>query len=453
MSARALAARGGDGPFAGVGPVAILAGTAALAAACALPAIYFVAGHPRAIPALAIATPLVALVILRPRWVVPIFFAYIWSALPPDVLGGIPSPADLGATTLLAVSAWLAFREWRLAAQVGAVFALLSLSLLAAGLVAVGGPEIFADGLKDLAFLVIAAFCVRGIADAERVVIALAAVGIVLGLGSAYSILAHPIGPFTVALPVGPLDPSAPRAAGLLYGDPNFFALSLATLVPFAMYLAGRGGGRTWLGAAALGALFAGILATGSRGGLLAAGVAGLAWAVAGGSPRMRRVALIGAVSIAAVTPLFGAQLTSAGDRDITARLNENRIALAMWADHPVTGIGPNQYGGLFRDYARKYGSDPRTDRAAHSLPLQIISEQGLFGVVAWCVAGLLVFRYARARDVWALPVGRAVIVALVTYLAGSLFLHGSQLRLPFILAGLIFALGARRAPPTREAG
>jgi O-antigen ligase len=167
----------------------------------------------------------------------------------------------------------------------------------------------------------------------------------------------------------------------------------------------------------------------------------------------MRRVALIGAVSIAAVTPLFGAQLTSAGDRDISARLNENRIALAMWADHPVTGIGPNQYGGLFRDYARKYGSDPRTDRAAHSLPLQIISEQGLFGVVAWCVAGLLVFRYARARDVWALPVGRAVIVALGTYLAGSLFLHGSQLRLPFILAGLIFALGARRAPPTREAG
>ena len=71
---------------------------------------------------------------------------------------------------------------------------------------------------------------------------------------------------------------------------------------------------------------------------------------------------------------------------------------------------------------------------------------------MAWCIAGLLVFRYARAREVWALPIGRAVILALATYLAGSLFLHGSQLRLPFLLAGLIFALGARRAPPPGEA-
>jgi hypothetical protein len=453
MTSRALAARGGRGAFispSSFAPLVVAAGAALVAATVALPVIYFVGQHPRALPGLALGTPVLALMILRPRWIVPVFLGYIWSALPPDFLGGIPSPADMGSIVLLAVSAYFILREPWLGARVAVVYGLIGLSIVATGLVAVGGPTLYIDGLKDLLLLVIAAFCIRTASDGQRFAVALCVTGFILGAGSAFSVLAHPFGPFQVVGPAGPLDPTGTRAAGLLYGDANFFALSLATIVPFALFLIGRGGRQAWVGGVSMAGLFAGILATGSRGGLLAAVIAGLVWAFTSESTRMKRASVATVVCLIALTPLFSAQLSPS--RDVTGRLNENRIAIAMFADHPVAGVGPQVYPDLFRDYSRQYGNDPRYERPPHSLPLEIASEQGLVGILAWIVAGVFVIRFARRYRVWGIEIGRAVCIALITYLVGSIFLHGSQLKLPYILVGLIFALGASRASPERSA-
>ena len=57
-------------------------------------------------------------------------------------------------------------------------------------------------------------------------------------------------------------------------------------------------------------------------------------------------------------------------------------------------------------------------------------------------------------RRLWEIPVGLALMLATTTYLLGSLFLHGSQLRLIYMLAGSLLALAwaTDRATPERAA-
>jgi O-antigen ligase len=243
------------------------------------------------------------------------------------------------------------------------------------------------------------------------------------------------------------------RAAGP-FGEPNFFALSLAATVPAALALVGRGAGRSALGVVAVVAASAGILATGSRGALIAA-LAGVALTALLGGRRARTAGVAVLVVGVAMVPLFSSQLGGAEDRAVSGRATENLIAVAMTVDHPLTGVGPGGYPGLYRDYGRRLGTDPRSNREPHSLPLQVAAEQGLVGVACWAAALALVA--GALRRAWRLREARTVATCLATYGVGSLFLHGSQLRLPYLLAGLALALAAAArttpaaAAPTRE--
>jgi O-antigen ligase len=161
-----------------------------------------------------------------------------------------------------------------------------------------------------------------------------------------------------------------------------------------------------------------------------------------------------GAVVLCAVLalPVFATQTQDASARSTEGRLTENMVAVAMFGDHPVTGVGPSQYPGLYRDYTRDIGNDPRQVREAHSLPLQIAAEQGIAGVVGWVVAFLTVFRFAWGRGVWRLLVGRAVMLSIATYMVASLFLHGDEVRLLYVLLGMLLALGYAISHQEREA-
>src|SRR5206468_863211 len=117
--------------------------------------------------------------------------------------------------------------------------------------------------------------------------------------------------------------------------------------------------------------------------------------------------------------------------RTVAGRLTENRIAVAMFRDRPLLGVGPGRYRERYRDYARRIGNDVRPVREAHSLPLQIAAEQGLIGLLGWMSAALAIAATALRRRVFDHLAGRALGAALATYATGSLFLHGSQLRLP----------------------
>jgi putative inorganic carbon (hco3(-)) transporter len=376
----------------------------------------------------------------RPGWIVPSFLALTWCSLDASVFGGLPSPVQTGGLVLLLVVVWRSLSRPDALRAPLLVTLLIALPALASGLV---NGAIHLQDFRDLTFLFIAALGLRTIADVRRATIALTVVGAVLGIGAAYSILAHPTGLFPVVDEAARTSTvTLGRAAGP-FGEPNFFALSMAALVPIALLNVVAGGWRRPLGVISVAALLAGVLATGSRGGLLAATVGVVVFGVAAGGTRARAGALATLLVGVALLPLFATQTQGSQSRTLAGRATENRIAVAMFRDHPVVGVGPGVYPSLYRDYARHIGNDPRIGRAAHSLPLQIAAEQGLAGLVGWGAAGLAVAGIAVRRRLWRSLTGRALLVSVATYLTGSLFLHGSQLRLLFVLVGMVLAMAA----------
>lgn len=398
---------------------------------------------PESVGVLLIGCAIAAVCLLRPEWILPAFIGLTWMAVPTSIYGGLPSPVELGGIVLLGFAACRAAWARDVAAPVLIVSALLALAAVGATLASPEDSGIPVAWLADLSFLLIAALAVRA-ADVDRVVVLLCAVGAFLALGGIYSVLVGPTELFPLNDEV--TGPEAARAAGP-FGEANFFALSLAALGPLCVYLLIGSGPRRALGGFALCCVAGGVLATGSRGGAVAL-VVGLvaAWLLL--SKRRRLVLGVAALAAAALLPVFSAQIASSEERTVSGRATENTIAVAMFADHPVTGVGVEVYPTLYRDYAREIGNDPRHLRAPHSLPLQVAAEQGLFGIIAWLAAATVLVGYAITRRVWHSALGRATILAVGTYGVGSLFLQGSQIRLLFILIGLVFALGAGQQQP-----
>lgn len=435
------ATRAGQAPALGAAPNAMFAlGAVLIASFGALIGLGLVFQEPAALPALLIGGAFGVFLLVRPRWIVPTFVGLTWAALPGHVFGGLPSPVEVGGLVLLAFAAWRALERPRLTANVLVIMLLLSLPLLVSAAVSPEGTTLPLKDLREVLFLFIIALCVFGAGSAERVVIALVVTGLILGIGGILSVLIGPTSLFPVITDtVTALEPEAPRAGGP-FGEPNFYALSMAALTPLALFVVAKGGWWRQLGLAALVAIAGAVLAAGSRGGAIAMLFGLVTVGITTPNRQLRFAALATVLVAAALIPLFSSQANSSTSRSVSGRETENRIALAMLEDHPLVGVGPERYEELYRDYSRKIGDDPRPAREPHSLPLQIAAEQGIIGLIGWAAAAIVVISYALSRGVWRTTLGRALLLAVATYLVGSLFLHGSQLRLLFILVGLTLA-------------
>ena len=430
----------------GFGTALYVVGVALLALTIAGAGLQLATTRPSILPFFLVAVIALGALALRPAWIVPCFAALTWTAVGQSFFGPI-SPVETGGLILLGFAAYNAFSRPRVALDALLFTALLGLPLAVAGLLAGNGLPI--DSLKDLTFVLVLALGMSQVRDLERLTTALCVTGLILGAGAVYSVLVGPTSLFSLATDVA--GDQAARAAGP-FGEPNFFALSMAALVPIALHVAGRGGRYLVIGLATAVAIGGGVLATGSRAGLLAAVISLLAHAIIT-RERTSRLAALGTIAIAVIAaPLFATQASSSLQRSVGGRATENLIAVAMFTEHPVAGVGPGGYPTRYRDYSRRMGSDPRYRREPHSLPLQIAAEQGIAGIAGWIAAAILLIRLVVAHRVWELPVGLALILATGTYLLGSLSLHGSQLRLIYMLAGSLLALAwaTDRAKPVR---
>jgi hypothetical protein len=133
-------------------------------------------------------------------------------------------------------------------------------------------------------------------------------------------------------------------------------------------------------------------------------------------------------------------------------RFSEAIVGIRMMLDHPIRGVGLGNYEAHYLSYARPLGIDKRNQpREAHSLFLEIGSETGLPGLAVfltflvalfWDVGrarALLTERHRKQGAALVTSVG----VALLSYMATSLWLHDAYSTHFWLLAGLAFATRA----------
>ena len=163
-----------------------------------------------------------------------------------------------------------------------------------------------------------------------------------------------------------------------------------------------------------------------SRGGLIAT-IGAIAMMLLAVSPRLAvRTALFGGATalvlfgVLGTATTVGARLMTIGtsltgpDRSVDDRYDLWRTAIAMWRDHPVTGVGVKMFPAYRDAYAPLHlssGSDVADPGLSfrrepllspHNMYLLVLSEQGLIGAVAFTglLLALLLLTWRRTRQV-----------------------------------------------------
>ncbi len=210
--------------------------------------------------------------------------------------------------------------------------------------------------------------------------------------------------------------------------------------------------GRRWRGLALVTALVgaAALAATFTRSAWLGLAVA-LATLLGLARPRwLPALAGVLVLAIALAPPAYRERALSAFDPAHPTNLQRTcmwRSGLAMFRDHPLTGVGP---GGMKEIYDR-YMLPQATERAGHlhSVPVHVLASMGLVGLAAFALLyGSLFACAGRARGPGLAAAVRLGVTALLAgFLVNGLFewnFGDEELLYPlFTLAGLAWA--ARR--------
>ncbi len=211
------------------------------------------------------------------------------------------------------------------------------------------------------------------------------------------------------------------RAGELIAGDPNAAAYVLVSLMPFAFYMlrAQKQGVWRFVGLAYLVLGVTAVATSLSRMAFLMVPLIVVAeyWETL--RARAGRVVLIGASVVAlflalrfipieavqerAATIVPYVESTIAGKTDATSTVSGRgyhiRIALAIFQDFPILGVGYRNYGHHFLHYQRFVPGAERVYtgmRSAHGSHYQVMAELGVVGIVLW--VSLFVVGYRNLR-------------------------------------------------------
>jgi len=420
-----------------------------------------------------IAGALAAVAFVQPRWVLLLQLALVIGYLP-DVFGprsGLPV-TEYTLVLLLSVAVlfrWLLGRERPARVSEAALFAALLAAMVLSAAAATDRSASLAD-LKQLIASAALVLLMVGLLDQPHwlrramwaVVVSaagLAAIAVFQQLTKTYDV--DYFGLSTILE-----DRTLRRSAGP--HDANYFGAALVMGAALALYLflAAR---RAFERAAALGALAACLAAaffTYSRGAVVALAVSLVAAAalrrVRPWIPLAGAVLLIGLAAVAlpsdvktrfrSVFAPVGTEISYMSDESLANRFAENLVAVQMFRDRPLLGVGPENYPVHYFEYAQQLGLDTRvvasfeSGQRPHNLYLETLAELGVVGAAALLsIVWLAVSGAWRARA--RLPtreglLAEGVFVALIGFLAASLFLHLSYPRYLWVPVGLALVAG-----------
>jgi putative inorganic carbon (hco3(-)) transporter len=247
------------------------------------------------------------------------------------------------------------------------------------------------------------------------------------------------------------------RAAGML-GEPNFFAMVMTALTPWAAYLVITARSRIMKLAWAIAGMLVSyaVFVSYSRGALLAAGAVLVLLALWGVLPRKALVYLSagGALAVMAV-PTLADRLATLGslagggpseDASAAGRLSEVEAAWNVFATHPFVGVGPGQFPLYYQRYVSLTGGSVHSGegaRNAHNIVLGLAADIGLLGLGAFAIlVTVVVVGLARARSHTRLRgVATAALVSVCFYLGCSAFLHLAYARYLWLYLALSTAI------------
>ncbi len=259
-----------------------------------------------------------------------------------------------------------------------------------------------------------------------------------------------------------------PRAAGTT-GSPLAYGQQLVVLIPLGLWamLQSKSPTPQLAAAYALAAIVAGVGLSFSRSIYIAAAVVLVAYVLhLRLSPRylLLLVPLMGALLWVA-PPEFTARvatleslLPAEGNEGVRSEASFNRrsvemlMAVMMFVDHPVAGVGGGNYPELYPEYIRATGSPvPDEERTPHSFYLEVVAEHGIIGFLAW--SGILLITWERLRAASRLfrtagnqhmaELAVALRIGFLGYLATAVFYHGAYPQFLWLQVGMALALAA----------
>ncbi|MFV0523279.1 MAG: O-antigen ligase family protein [Acidimicrobiales bacterium] len=285
--------------------------------------------------------------------------------------------------------------------------------------------------------------------------------GVLAGGGLAATTALLPVGG-----PVGALDGEVMRSGGAA-GDPNILAAGLVAVLALCpgLWATARSATGRWVVVAVGAVSMAGIIASASRGALIA-GTAALVVTVVLSAHPGRLVAVLalpGAVlgfAWATLWPTSWSRVTDFGGGG-TGRTELWRAAGQVWAGRPLTGVGVGNLTVVEPSVALDLGPLSHADLiaerplVAHNTALQLLSETGLVGFVLFVAVlavsvGTALDAAARLRRLGRPDLAKlanALTAAIAGLVGASLFLSmGREYRVWLLLAcGPALALVARR--------
>lgn len=439
----------------------IAAGVGAFAAGRALAQ----APDPLAVAAAgALGATAVALAVAQPRWCLVGALLLLVGYVPDVMASGGAAHALIPVVLVATLVRWALRRErFAIPAQLLA-FVALAVAYLTASLFATDHAAGTAETLDLISYAAVVALLMVLLDTPAWLRRAVWAVVLGVGLLASLAILQQvtksygaTYGGFAAVLPAD----DAIRSAGPL--NPNPFGQVLATSAVLAFYLArihARGAARMLAATIAIACVVA-VTYTQSRAALMALLIAALGIGVlCGVRVRVLATALCGVILLGSlvlpqslqtrVGDLYGAVTANAGtpqNGSLRGRQSENVAGLRMWRDHPLIGVGPDNFEVHYEHYAETIGTDQRAEeRGAHNLYLESLAETGVLGATAFFAVLWLALRGAwRARRSLAprdALLAEGVFVALGTFLVCALTLHSAYARYEWIFIGLALAAG-----------
>lgn len=136
-------------------------------------------------------------------------------------------------------------------------------------------------------------------------------------------------------------------------------------------------------------------------------------------------------------------------DTSFRGRLSENTVAIRMFRDNPILGVGLGNYRVNYQTYSRNLGIDHRREpRSPASLYLELLAEQGIVGMLIF--GALMVYMFGgllRARRQFVLAGLRdesyltaAIFAGLSAYMFEAIFKNSAYSNVFWVLVGVALA-------------